>query len=208
MSNVIHLHLPSEIEQSLTTFAQQVIAQPNQFILNDEIFKTEDAPLYDIHDDNIPALSDHFILNHNLNSVTWKEPNDLHTNALSWLYKLSFPPVKTCVRLFECLEDTVQLNLTQHRGNFLYPQGGFMGWHTNSDFPGTRVYVAYSTAERGSYFKYVDRTNQDNPNIITDWDNAGWTVRIFCPSNIPSEYLWHCVGAPNATRMSFGFLLK
>jgi len=82
-------------------------------------------------------------------------------------------------------------------GSFLYPETGFMGWHTNSDSPCTRLYITHSDGE--SFFRYL---NEDNE-VITDYDDKGITIREF---NIPKppKKLWHCIGS-NCNRYSFGF---
>lgn len=206
MSNISVFELPTSLDIGLTEYAQRVFEKPNQFIING-LYNPNNRPLVNIEDPNVPGTNDDFIFNHDLNSVNWKVPGDLHTCVYKWLYDVSFPPVEVSVELFDFLEKITGKTYVAHRGNFYYPHTGYMGWHTNSDVPGTRIYIAYSEEQNGSYFKYVDRT-EDTPRIVTDWDNKGWTVRMFQPSANPKEYLWHCVGAPHSARMSFGFLFQ
>lgn len=74
-------------------------------------------------------------------------------------------------------------------GYFLYPKGGYMDWHTNSNMPGWRIYITISKGK--SFFRYAENE------IITDWD-SGFDIRKFhCP-------VWHCIGAIDE-RLSFGF---
>jgi hypothetical protein len=83
-----------------------------------------------------------------------------------------------------------------NRGNKLYPPGGYLQWHTDSDNPGIRVYFTFDT-QPGSFFRYFK-----NNEIVTLMDEVGWNIRVFY---ITQERLfWHCVYAA-ATRYTFGF---
>jgi hypothetical protein len=84
-------------------------------------------------------------------------------------------------------------------GQFLYPVNGFMGWHTNSDTPHTRMYITYADEGNKSFFRYKDF----NDNIITTWDNEGITIRVFDTHPTPQPF-WHCVYS-ECNRYSFGF---
>jgi len=90
-----------------------------------------------------------------------------------------------------------------HSNHLLYPKTGWMGWHTNYEYPCDRIYITYATEDKKSFFRYYD---YEKDKIITDYDNKGITVRRF---NIPSSepYFWHCVGS-DCDRISFGFRLK
>ena len=86
-------------------------------------------------------------------------------------------------------------------GNFLYPPGGYMGWHTNSDFPCKRLYITYVKEINKSGFKYLDENNI----IVDDVDEQHITIREFDISS--SEHLWHCVYS-DTDRYSFGFRIE
>lgn len=199
--SLIKLTLPIEIESPLTEYANNVLARPGRYTNPN----TKDPNIgLDPYDTSSPGITDEFIQDWNLNSVTWGDIS-LQSTRCDNLSIISFPPMKISLTLIEFLEDNTQQKLVRPTGNFLYPKGGYMGWHTNGNMPGSRVYLAYSPEDNGSYFKYVDRSNNT---IVTDWDYKGWTVRKFEVSQIPSKYLWHCVGAPNAPRISFGYWLR
>ena len=85
-------------------------------------------------------------------------------------------------------------------GWFYYPPTGYMGWHTNSNIPSTRLYVTYSSEENKSFFRYF---NNETKEIITDYDDKGITIRKFKIPSDPPDF-WHCVGS-NCDRVSFGF---
>lgn len=81
-------------------------------------------------------------------------------------------------------------------GKFYYPPGGFMGWHTNSNAEGYRVYMTYCKESNKSFFRYLDGE------IKTDWEQAGWNCRLF---EVRKDKLyWHCVWS-DTDRYSFGF---
>ena len=76
---------------------------------------------------------------------------------------------------------------------------GFMGWHTNYDYPGDRWYFVYNTDDRCSFFRYVD---SDTDSIITKWEPKGWSLNHFVVGNRDNPF-WHCVYT-DAHRVSFG----
>ena len=82
--------------------------------------------------------------------------------------------------------------------SILYPENGFMGWHTNSNAKGGRVYVIYNYGP--SCFAYVD---PDTGETVCESEPVGkWFARKFI---IPEDkLLWHGVGSSSG-RISFGF---
>jgi len=79
----------------------------------------------------------------------------------------------------------------------VYPKKSVMGWHTNSNNLGTRVYYTY-TMKQG-IFRYRD---PETGLIIDDYDDIGWTCRSFLiQKDIP---LWHTIWT-EGIRFSFGF---
>ena len=85
-------------------------------------------------------------------------------------------------------------------GFFIYPPTGYMGWHTNYKNPGKRLYVTYASEDKKSFFRY---RNPETKEIITDYDDKGFTTRQFDITDKP-PYFWHCVGS-DCTRVSFGY---
>ncbi len=86
-------------------------------------------------------------------------------------------------------------------GSLLYPPGGWMGWHTNSDRVGWRLYVNYVTRGGRSFFRW-----SEGGEVRTDYDLAGFNFRAFRtgPSGDP---FWHCVYA-DEWRLSLGYWLE
>lgn len=80
----------------------------------------------------------------------------------------------------------------------IYPEKGYMGWHTNSDLEGTRIYYTKTDGEAiFSYYKDGVRYN--------DYDNIGsWTCREFKVSK--TDLLWHAIWTEKP-RYAFGFLV-
>jgi hypothetical protein len=87
--------------------------------------------------------------------------------------------------------------LVHSSGYFHYPPTGFMGWHTNSDYPCQRLYITYTKEANKSFFRYMK-----GEEMITDYDDAGITTRLFDIKK--DELFWHCVGS-ETDRISFGF---
>ena len=83
-------------------------------------------------------------------------------------------------------------------GRHIYPPGGHLGWHTNSNQPGKRIYITYVTESDKSFFRYIQDGEQ-----VTSYDKEGWNMREF---NIGDPPLWHCVFT-EVERLSVGFHL-
>jgi hypothetical protein len=86
-------------------------------------------------------------------------------------------------------------------GHFLYPPGGFMGWHTNWEAPGWRLYVNYAEEPGKSFLRYRDPQTGE---VITSWDKE-WNFRLFKID--PDELFWHAVYS-ETNRYSFGFRIS
>ena len=78
-------------------------------------------------------------------------------------------------------------------------QNGFMGWHTNSDYPGDRWYFVYNTNDDSSFMRYI---NPNTEEMITEWEPKGWSLN-HCMVGDYNKPLWHCVYTKNH-RISFG----
>ena len=86
-------------------------------------------------------------------------------------------------------------------GKFVYPPGGCMGWHTNHDIPGHRLYITYAMPEGESFFRYCDPITKK---IVTSPD-TGLNVRIFETGY--REPFWHCLKS-ETYRFSVGFKIE
>jgi hypothetical protein len=78
------------------------------------------------------------------------------------------------------------------RGAAYYPEGGGLGWHTNSDVPGWRLYVVRAPEGR-SYVRTSDGVYQDQHGRAN-------LFRVTGPES------WHCVGAVTE-RWTLGLLI-
>lgn len=85
-------------------------------------------------------------------------------------------------------------------GHFWYPPGGYMGWHTNSESPGWRLYISHTDEPEKSYFRY---RHPETEHIITTMDHE-WDVRLFYVSK--DKPLWHTV-CSDTNRFSLGYIL-
>lgn len=99
--------------------------------------------------------------------------------------------------LNEQLEPRRSLRLFQSGRNW-YPPRGYMGWHTNANVKGFRLYCSHAPDAGASYFRYQDPISKT---IVTSWDQAGWNFRCF---RTDLEPLWHCVYS-ETDRISFGY---
>lgn len=198
--------LPDCIASEMTEYANKIIENPSRYhtIMGKKEPYGNIQVTTDPYDINYPGITDEFIMNHDLTSLKWNQ-YEMEGCLCSNLVHVSLPPFSVSMKLFDYLQNECGLKVIAPAGNFLYPaKTGFMGWHTNSDVPGIKICITYSTGDSSSYFKYVEMTSS-GPKIITDWDNNGWTVRVFEISNDPKKYFWHCASASNSPRITFGY---
>jgi hypothetical protein len=81
-------------------------------------------------------------------------------------------------------------------GAMAYPPGGWMGWHTNSDQAGWRLYITFVEHGGRSFFRWWDG------GLHTDPDTPGFNFRVFEVFRNDAPF-WHCVHAAE-WRLSIG----
>jgi len=115
---------------------------------------------------------------------------------------ISFSPLthQIASALMDLLQPQGRVKLFQSGRNW-YPNLGYMGWHTNSNVKGFRLYCSHAITGGASYFRYEDPITGE---IITSWDKMGWNFRCF---RTDLEPLWHCVYS-ETDRISFGYGLQ
>jgi hypothetical protein len=116
---------------------------------------------------------------------------DLNSSGLKNSYILDSPLLENVKELLGAADIT---------NNIMYPKNTIMGWHTNSETPGQRIYINFSKTP--GIFRYK---HPDTGKIIDDCDNDLWTGRKFIID--PDRPLWHTIWAPEK-RFSFGFNKK
>lgn len=87
-----------------------------------------------------------------------------------------------------------QLSLTDIKltNIIAYPPNGGMGWHTNGNDIGNRLYISWSSNGDSGMCWYKQNK------IVIDQDQKGWNIRHF---SVP---VWHKVWS-KCYRLSFGF---
>jgi hypothetical protein len=85
-------------------------------------------------------------------------------------------------------------------GRIWYPVNGYMGWHTNSNNKGYRIYCTFAREGEKSFFRFRDPETEE---IITSWDKQGWNFRMF---KIGEKPIWHSVFS-ETDRISIGYSL-
>jgi hypothetical protein len=114
---------------------------------------------------------------------------------------VSFASLGVSQKIQPILQRYFKDNVVRTSGFFHYPETGYMGWHTNSDNPCKRLYITWTKEGNKSFFRYLE-----NDTIITDYDDTGYTVRMF-DVTAQEPYMWHCVGS-ETDRISMGFAIK
>ena len=87
-------------------------------------------------------------------------------------------------------------------GRIWYPPAGYMGWHTNSNSTGYRLYCSHSEEEKSSFFRFFDPISKE---VVTSWDEKGWNFRMFHVNE--DANFWHCVYS-ETDRISIGYNLN
>mgnify|MGYP001827347532 FL=1 len=124
------------------------------------------------------------------------DQNQHHFNAL--IFK---DLTRTMARTVnEFVQPTSRVQLMQS-GRHWYPSGGYMGWHTNSNVRGFRLYCSHAKVGDASFFRYRDPLSGE---IVTSWDRDGWNFRLFRTDCAP---LWHCVYSAT-DRISLGYTIR
>jgi len=100
----------------------------------------------------------------------------------------------------EFIEPTSPLTLGQS-GRHWYPPGGYMGWHTNSNVKGFRLYCSHAPVDDASFFRYRHPLSGE---ILTSQDTSGWNFRLF---RTDADPLWHCVYSAT-DRISMGYVIR
>jgi hypothetical protein len=85
-----------------------------------------------------------------------------------------------------------------------YPNGGYMGWHTNWNCPGYNILLSYNKEGNG-YFKYRDPKTKE---IVVQKDHAGWQAKVgyFGDKKEPDNIVWHCARS-YSERLTFGYVI-
>jgi len=92
------------------------------------------------------------------------------------------------------------LGATAITNSIVYPPNTLMGWHTNNDRGGRRIYYTFTIDE--SVFLYKDI---ESSKVIEDFDDKGWTVRSFDIDK--RNPFWHSIWS-EGIRFSFGFITE
>lgn len=94
-------------------------------------------------------------------------------------------------------ELTTQQPITYKKYNNI---DSFMGWHTNCNNPGHRMYLVYNTHDNSSCMRFIDNKTEK---VITKWEPKGWTLNYFYISDC-EDPLWHSIYTKKE-RYSLGF---
>lgn len=204
------LNIPDHVLTLLEPYGRKVMECPSRYYENvsgmEPVNQLDGDPF---NDPTLPGVHPDFPKHHDLKERLFVPKNEtgiytLDKNIMQNIKRLLYPPFDIQAAIIEWLEDEAFPEWKYHStsGRFFYPgDGGFMGWHTNADAPGMRIYLAYSEDEKGSMFRYFDNEKNET---VDDYDDKGWTARAFFISDNPSHHYWHCVNA-DKPRMSIGF---
>lgn len=85
-----------------------------------------------------------------------------------------------------------------------YPNGGYMGWHTNWNCPGYNILLSYNKDGDG-FFRYLDPETKE---VVTQEDKKGWQAKVgyFGKKSEPNNIYWHCARS-NSERITFGYVI-
>jgi hypothetical protein len=125
---------------------------------------------------------------------------DITTSIVNWFDINRFPEFKNC------MEEVMSARFKHYgmSGFQHYPPGGYMGWHTNRNAPGWRLYINWVREPGKSFFRYQEPISGQ---IVTDWD-SGMDCRLFRVGDPAKQEhdLWHCVYS-ETDRISVGYTI-
>tara|TARA_Y100001938_G_scaffold137440_1_gene201605 strand:+ start:1028 stop:1936 length:909 start_codon:yes stop_codon:yes gene_type:complete len=89
---------------------------------------------------------------------------------------------------------------------FWYKPNNVMGWHSNCNNAGMRVYFVWCDEDNKSFFRWQDPTTGK---IHTKWEKKGWNINWFslvghCIDYGVNNLFWHCVHS-ECNRISFSY---
>lgn len=86
-----------------------------------------------------------------------------------------------------------------------YPEGGFMGWHTNWNASGYNILLTYNPEAEGGYFRYRDPITKE---MVTLLDPKGWSVKVgYFGRRSETDKVWyHCAGS-KSKRITLGYVI-
>lgn len=95
------------------------------------------------------------------------------------------------------------LGVCEMRNATMFNRGNIMHWHTNSDYPGERLYYIYNE-EPGSLFAWQ---NPETKEVHYEEEGKGWSAKRFMIPDSNEALLWHAIWA-KGRRASIGFLVN
>lgn len=104
-------------------------------------------------------------------------------------------------RLQEWVEQQYPDYIFNISNTIIYPPGGYIGWHTNANQVGLRLYLHWVENVGQSSFKYWDGSQ-----VVDDTENEKCFMRIFRITDAANPF-WHCVDS-NTWRVSIGFYME
>ena len=127
---------------------------------------------------------------------TWDQQtiNELQKEIDQSLNKFEYPEGYTFVKnVKEGIRNGCRIS-----GRLLYPKDeGFIGWHTNANDPGLRIYLNWTDNPNNEGGLLYEKDNQ----IVLDPDNEPFLLRAFVGG--PNQF--HAVKAGKGNRLSLGF---
>ncbi len=176
----IHSVIPGELEEGLEKILESVPEMKQSSIYQYHLYKKK-----------ITSAEDPFV-DMDCLDVSQDIPIGLQENLNT------FEPVEAEKLLIEGLAKLYPKHDIRISGRNIYPPGGHLGWHTNSNHPGKRIYITHVEESDKSFFRYIQDGRE-----ITSYDKKGWNMREF---EVDDNPLWHCVYT-DIERLSIGFRL-
>lgn len=101
-------------------------------------------------------------------------------------------------------EMRTELGVRQSALSQLYPEDGFIAWHSNADASSFNLIFTWSEKGDG-YFKYVDPITKNHIWMV---DKKGWQCKAgyFGANDEPDKVMYHCA-ATNCKRITLSYTL-
>jgi hypothetical protein len=199
--NIFSLDIPTDsiIVRQLEKWRKQVDWQ--------EALLGDGQTVYELYDEDEREEFRHFVSEEYLNNtVLTAEPhrwdkgdtNFVELNPFLDFHKVAHSAIKDYLKIEGYAYE-------QPSGCHWFPPSGYMGWHSNADVGGYRVYCVYASEDKKSFFRIRDPKTKE---VLTQWDKKGWNFRMFlCNNTTPDNYAWHSIYS-DTNRISVGFVFE
>ncbi len=203
--NIFLLNIPDD-----SIIVHQLEKWRNQMDWSEALLGDGHAEVYEFYDEDDRDEIHHFVSEEYLNdTILVQEKETPHRWDIGDVNFVQLNPFLDYHKVAQSvIKDYLKIEGYEYShasGCHWFPPSGYMGWHTNADEYGLRMYCVYAAEDKKSFFRVRDPKTKE---VITSWDKKGWNFRMFlCHTEDPDNYAWHTIYS-DTNRISVGFIFQ